>query len=110
MPEAMPARRGSTTDTAVDASGALTKPMPTPAMTKPGSSFVQCEPGVIPCIVRSAIPISDMPTPKRMRTGMRVDRRPAIGAATNETSESGRKRSPACSGERCSWFWRYSVR
>ena len=50
--------------------------------------------------------MSDMPTPNRMRTGMRADRRPAIGAATNETSESGRKRRPACSGERCSWFWR----
>src|SRR4051794_20226491 len=36
IPLAMPARTGSTTPTAVDASGTLMKPAPTPATRKPG--------------------------------------------------------------------------
>ena len=70
-----------------------------PPTMKPGSRCVQRDDGVSPCISRSAAPTSDMPTPKRMRTGMRVDSRPAIGATTNESSESGRKRRPAWIGE-----------
>src|SRR5690349_5798084 len=35
IPDAIPARLGSTTLTDVEASGALTKPMPTPATRKP---------------------------------------------------------------------------
>ena len=46
MPEAIPARSCRTVETAVDASGALTRPMPTPAIRKPGSSTVQCDDGV----------------------------------------------------------------
>ncbi len=37
IPEAIPARAGSTTPTAVDASGTLTRPQPTPATIIPGS-------------------------------------------------------------------------
>ena len=37
IPDAIPARRGSTTLTAVEASGALTSPMPMPPTMKPGS-------------------------------------------------------------------------
>ena len=37
MPDAMPARRGSTTLTAIEASGGLTIPMPMPPTMKPGS-------------------------------------------------------------------------
>ena len=43
MPEAMPARRGSTTPTAVDASGGLTRPTPTPATIRPGIRWVHVE-------------------------------------------------------------------
>ena len=43
MPEAIPARRGSTTLTDVEASGALTSPIPMPPTMKPASSVVHVE-------------------------------------------------------------------
>ena len=43
MPEAMPARCGRTTPTAVEASGGLTRPTPTPATMNPGMRWVQSE-------------------------------------------------------------------
>ena len=106
----MPARCGGTTLTAVDASGAFTSPMPIPPTMKPASSVVQSELGVIPYMSSSATP-----TPRARRragsfTGIRTDRRPAIGATTNEISDSGRKRMPASIGERPRTFCRYSVR
>ena len=45
MPDAMPARRGSTTPTAAVASAGLTRPMPAPQIRKPASSAVQSSPG-----------------------------------------------------------------
>ena len=57
-----------------------------------------------------AIAFSARPAPSRIRIGMRVESRPAIGAATNETRLSGRKQSPVWSGERPMMFCRYSVR
>ena len=41
IPDAIPARAGSTTPTAVEASGTLTRPQPTPATIIPGSRWVQ---------------------------------------------------------------------
>ena len=46
MPDAMPLRRGATTPIAVEASGGLTMPIPTPATRKPGSSAVHVRVGV----------------------------------------------------------------
>ena len=46
MPEAIPARAGSTTPTAVEASGVFTRPAPMPATIIPGSRCVQSEVGV----------------------------------------------------------------
>src|SRR5213078_4519268 len=69
VPEAIPAWRGSTTLTAVDASGALTKPMPTPATTKPGRSVVHAESTEIPDMSSSATPQSASPPDRRNRTG-----------------------------------------
>ena len=43
MPEAMPLREWCTTPTAVEASGGLIRPTPTPASRKPGISVVQPE-------------------------------------------------------------------
>src|SRR6202000_1115959 len=43
IPEAMPATLGSTTPTAVEASGGLTRPLPRPATRKPGIRWVQSE-------------------------------------------------------------------
>ena len=48
MPEAIPARRGSTTLTDVEASGALTSPIPMPPTMKPARSVVHVEPSVTP--------------------------------------------------------------
>ena len=99
IPDAIPARRGSTTLTEVDASGALTRPMPMPPTMKPASSVVQLEPSSIPCMSRSATPTTASPPPSSSRTGTRSDSLPAIGATTNETSESGRKRTPVATAE-----------
>ena len=76
IPDAIPARRGSTTLTDVEASGALTRPMPMPPTMKPARSVVQVEPSVMPCISRSATPVTASPPPSRNRTGTRVESRP----------------------------------
>ena len=47
-----------------------------------------------------------MPPPMRARIGTRADSRPAIGATRKDSSESGRKRTPASSGDSPSPFWR----
>ena len=99
VPEAIPACRGSTTLTAVDASGALTSPIPTPATRKPGRRVVQVEETEIPDMSSSATPQSARPPERRKRTGTRVDSRPEIGATTNASSESGRKITPVFTAE-----------
>ena len=95
IPDAIPARRGSTTLTAVAASGAFTIPTATPPTRKPGSSVVQPDDGVTPCIKSRASPTSAIPKPSRKRTGSLAESRPAIGAVTKPSSDSGRKRTPA---------------
>ena len=47
---------------------------------------------------------------RKTRAGKRAESRPASGAKKNDTSVIGRKRRPACSGEKPSTFWMYSVR
>ena len=106
IPEPMPARCGGTTLTAVDASGALTSAMPMPATMKPASSAVHSEEADSPRISSRAIATSSMPPPMRARIGTRADSRPASGATTNDSSESGRKRTPAWSGDSPSPFCR----
>ena len=69
MPDAIPARAGSTTPTAVEASGTLTSPAPRPATIIPGSRCVQSEPGVRPRISSSPTPISTKPGPISSRVG-----------------------------------------
>ena len=48
---------------------------------------------VSPCMSSSATPMRAEPRPSRSRTGSLAESRPANGATTKETSESGRKRS-----------------
>ena len=74
-------------------------PIPMPPITKPGIRLVQFEPTLMRLIDHIAIAFSASPAPIRIRIGMRVESRPAIGAATNETRLSGRKRRPVWSGE-----------
>jgi len=98
-PDAMPARSGSTTATAVDASGTLTSPAPTPATTRPASRAVQSDAGVRPCISSSPIPIRRNPGPISSRVGTRADRRPATPAVRKIAPVSGRNRMPASIAE-----------
>ena len=106
IPDAIPARSCRTVETAVDASGAFDHPDPDAADMKPGSRVVQSEPTLMRLISHIAIAFSASPAPSRIRIGMRVDSRPAIGAATNETRLSGRKRRPVWSGESPRMFCR----
>ena len=79
MPEAMPARSTRTVETAVEASGALTRPIPTPATMKPGISTVQLDVGVTPLIDHRATAFKARPVPRRIRIGTRVESRPVTG-------------------------------
>ena len=106
MPDAIPARCTATVDTAVVASGAFTKPIPMPPRMKPGSSTVQCELALTRLIDHIAIAFSASPNASSARTGTRPVSRPASGAAKNETTESGRNRTPVSSGESPRMFWR----
>ena len=105
IPDAMPLRMGSTTPMAVEASGGLTSPIPTPQSRKPGSSVVHAESTVTPCMSSSPTPTSVRPPPRKPRTGRRSESFPAIGATTNDSSVIGRKRTPASSGEKPSTSW-----
>ena len=98
MPDAMPARCGSTTPTAAVASGGLTSPMPPPATRKPASSAVQSSPTSSPLIRNSPRPTQNSPPPRNQRIPTRSANLPEIGAIRNESSVTGRKRRPDSSG------------
>ena len=98
MPEAMPARCGSTTPTAAVASAGLTSPMPAPAMRKPARSAVQSSPGWRPRMSSRPIPTHASPPPMNQRMPTRSANLPEIGATMNDSSVTGRKRRPDSSG------------
>ena len=97
MPEAMPARCGSTTPIAAVASAGLTRPMPPPATMKPASSAVHSSAGPIVRISSSPRPTSASPPAMNQRTPKRCASLPETGATRNESSVTGRKRRPASS-------------
>ena len=99
MPEAMPARRGSTKPTAAVASAGLTMPMPPPATMKPASSAVQSSPACRPFISSSPPPTSARPPAMNQRTPRRSASLPLIGATKNESRVTGMKRTPDSSAE-----------
>ena len=70
-----------------------------PAAMKPPSSVVQLECTVTPCMSSSASATSPSPALIDTRGGSLVDSRPATGATKKETTVSGRKRRPVCTGE-----------
>ena len=75
----------ATVETAVEASGALTMPMPMPPTRKPGSSTVQCESTVTRLISEHRERVRARgPAPSRARIGTRAESRPASGATKNE--------------------------
>ena len=63
IPDPIPARCGGTTPTAVDASGGLMRPTPTPANRNPGSSTVHAESASRRAIRTRPMPTS--PSPRR---------------------------------------------
>ena len=69
-PEAMPDRCGATTPTAVEASGGLTIPLPTPATMKPGIKWVQELLPSSPVMSSKPTPVSRRPGPMSQRAGM----------------------------------------
>ena len=91
MPEAMPARAGSTTPTAVEASGTLTRPAPMPATIRPGSRCVQSVAGVMPRISSRPTPISTKPGPISSASGTCADEPAGDPAVRKIAPVSGRK-------------------
>ena len=61
-------------------------------------SVVHPEVEVIAVIASRPPPTTSSPAPSSRRTGTRTLSRPAIGATANDSSVTGRKRSPAWTG------------
>ena len=61
MPDAIPDRAGSTTPTAVDASGTLIRPTPAPAIMNPATKWVHDEDAVSPVMSSTPTPVSKKP-------------------------------------------------
>jgi hypothetical protein len=99
MPEAMPACCGGTTPTAVEASGGLTRPAPTPPKIIPGMRWVQAEPASRPRISSSPIPTMSRPGPMSSRIGTREVSLPATVEVARMPPEMTISRRPAPSGE-----------
>ena len=98
-PEAMPARSGRTTPTAVEASGTLISPMPRPATISPGIRCVHSESTVMPRISHSPSAATKKPGAISHLVGTWLVSRPATIAATNDMPERNRKRTPASTAE-----------
>ncbi len=74
-------------------------PRPIPARMKPGSSTSQVEVAVRWAIEASPAAAASMATPSSTRIATLPISRPVRRATAKETSDSGRNRSPACTGE-----------
>src|SRR6266568_646759 len=109
IPEAMPARAGATTPTAVEASGTLTSPDPAPATISPGMRWVQPEPAVRPRISSSPAATSTNPAEIVSRTGMTAVSRPAAPAVTKVARVSSSRRTPVPNAENPSPSCRYNT-
>src|ERR1039458_7450028 len=110
IPEAIPARCGCTTPTAVDASGGLTSPMPMPETMRPGMRWVQDEVASRPRISTSPTPMRARPGPINTRIGTREVRCPAAPLTARMAPERSSRPRPVCSALYCSTSWRYSTR
>ena len=110
IPEAIPARAGSTTPTAVEASGTLTRPAPIPPTIIPGSRCVQVSLGVMPRMSSRPAPISTKPGAINNRVATCPVSRPASPAVRKMPPVIGSRRRPVSSAEDPSTFCRYSTR
>ena len=99
IPEPIPDFSTGTTAIAAWPIPGLVMPMPMPATMKPTSSVVHSESGETPCISSSPSPTTASPVPSRTRIGILFESTPEIGATMKPSTVSGRKRSPASSGE-----------
>ncbi len=99
MPDAMPLRSTVTTPTAVDASGVLIMPTPTPQTSSPGIRWVHSEVGSMPRIRNSPMPRTTNPGAISHFAGTFSVSRPAIAAATNDAPDRNRNRTPAPTAE-----------
>ena len=99
MPEAMPARCGATTPTAVDANGGFTMPIPMPPTIMPGIRWVQDEPALSPRISSRPTPTMIRPGPISSRTGTHEESLPATMPTTRTAPEITISRTPVPSGE-----------
>ena len=90
IPAAMPLRSLETTLTATSAITGLSRPTPTPATMKPGSSAVQLEWAPMPDISSSPPPTPASPIAMITRAGRRPISATASGATRNGASVIGR--------------------
>ena len=74
-------------------------PRPIPARMRPGSSTSQLDVAVRWAIEASPAAAAAMATPSRTRIATVPISRPVRRAAAKETSDNGRNRSPAWTGE-----------
>ena len=74
-------------------------PRPAPARRKPDSSTSQVEPAVRWAIEAKPAAAATMAIPSSTRIPTLPIRRPVRSAAAKETSDSGKNRSPAWTGE-----------
>ena len=98
-PLAMPDRSTGTTPTAVEASGGLISPIPTPATVRPGIRWVHEESTWMPVSSSSPTPRIRKPGAISHFTGTFSVSRPAIAAAKNEAPERYRNRTPVSTAE-----------
>ena len=108
-PDAMPLSCGRTTPTAVEASAGVARPIPMPARIWPGSSAVHPDESDRFPISSSPTVTNARPVPSSSRTGTRAVSRPLSGETNRIGMVTGSDRSPACSGEKPSTFWKKSV-
>ena len=110
IPDAIPARCGATTPTAVEASGGFTMPMARPLTIMPGIRCVQLDVASRPRISSSPTPIRTRPGPISSRTGTREEIRPAIVAVIRMPPEITVSRTPVARAEYPRMSCRYRTR
>ena len=111
IPDAIPAPLRLTTLTAVEASGALTKPIPIPPTTKPGDERRRSRAGRESVYEQQGDAAYREPAAEEEpHRDTHVDSRPAIGATTNESRDSGRKMTPVLTARVAEHALRYSGR
>ncbi len=88
-----------TTPTAVEASGVLIMPTPSPLTTRPGIRWVQEESTSMPWMSSSPTPSTTKPGAISHLAGTVSVSRPATAAATNAAPERKRNRTPASTAE-----------